>query len=522
MTDYDGNDPSIDSGAGRSLGDALVISFRVLRVLFALLLVAFLFSGVFTVDSDEVAVRTAFGRITGGGEGEELPGGSGPYFRWPRPVGEVLRIPTVDREIRIDDSFAFPTNNSGTNLAEAELGRGVEGVDYGQLLTGDRNIVYARYRVLYRVREGEAVAFLQNAGPGDLAQLAATEDPGGDLLFAQADRLVEAAVKEAVVADTASRDINSFRAGRSTTEEGDDADDTDNAVQLASQDAIQADAQALLDRLETGIEITSINRPETTVPPPVRGVFDDLNAALQQQSQIINQAQASRRSTLTAAAGDAAPALLLAIDAYDLADSTDDRELRRAADATIERILRGQPVAAPLQDLAAALEPDAPLRPRLLAEVERAPTATVGGSAFETVQTAEGNAVAIGRQARALVNRTQNLLGEYERDPGRVRARLLLTTVRDLLGRPDATVEFIPQSDPPRRPRPTRSRTPPRRRTPPSGHQPAAVAGRPITFRPLPVILSERSESKDLGTEGTSHTDSDPKVRDATLESCEP
>jgi membrane protease subunit HflK len=439
MSDAFETEPQDDQAAGRSLGDALAISFKVLRVLFALLLVAFLLSGVFTVNSDEVAVRTAFGRITGGGEGQALQAGSGPYFRWPRPVGEVVRIPTAERELRINNAFAFQTNNLGSVLAEAQFARAPYDPQFGLLLTGDRNIVFARYRVLYQVRPEDAIAFLQNAGPDDLAALASTEDPDNNLLFARADEIVAAAVEEAIVADTASRDIEAFRSNRAATADGDDA-----AAAEASQDTIRAKAQATLDRLGTGLRITNIYRPETTVPPPVRPSFDALNAALQIRSQIVSQSQAARRTTLTSVAGEASSALLLAIDAYDNADAAEDEATRDAAAETIRRILAGEPVAAPLRDLAADLDDDDPLRNLLLAEVERQPNATVSGRAFELISNARTDASTIRREAESLVNRTQSLLAEYERDPARVRARLLLATVRSILGRDSATVEYIP------------------------------------------------------------------------------
>ncbi len=422
----------------RTLGDALKISFRVLRVMFALLLVAFLLSGVFTVDQNEVAVRTAFGRITGGGAGQGLAPGSGPYFRWPSPVGEVVRVPTVERLLRIDQSFVFRPSNPGATLAEAEVQPGPPDPAFGFLLTGDRNIVYARYDVLYRIRPDDVVAFLQKAGPADPAAVSRLEDEARiELLFAHADQLVRAAVEEAVVVDAAGRSIDAFRANR----------DAEGATQTDTQEAIRSATQRSLDSLEAGIEVTSVTRPEATVPPSVRAAFNALNAALQLQSNFVSQGQAERVSTLTTTAGEAGRALLLAIDAYDVADAAEDAELIDAATVAINTLLAGEPVGPVLTDLAQSFSADDALAARLLAEAEASPGATVGGTAFEVVRRARGEATVLRSRAESLKTRTLNLLPAYEQDPVTIRNRLVLSTLRELLGSEGATVEYLPDTE---------------------------------------------------------------------------
>ena len=77
--------------ANQSLSDALRMSFKVLKLVMFILVIAFLFSGVMIVDQREVAVISRFGRLTG--EPRE------PGFRlaWPYPIDEQIRVLAIGR-----------------------------------------------------------------------------------------------------------------------------------------------------------------------------------------------------------------------------------------------------------------------------------------------------------------------------------------------------------------------------------------------------------------------------------------
>ena len=427
--------------AGRGLSDALAISFRLLRVLFVLLLIAFLLSGVFTVSANEVAVRTSFGRITGGEGGVLTPEG-GPYFRWPRPIGEVYKIPTASREVSVRQAFAFQTRDESEPLGTAFPINAPPDPAYGFLITGDKNIVYARYVVTYRVRPEEAIAFVRNAAGPDNPLDDAGLDDEPDLLFERAERLIRFAVQKAAVADTACRSIDDFRASRTGDEGG------------GGGDMIQTMAQATLDELSLGIEIQSVNRPEYTVPPAVRPAFEALNVALQGRSNLVEQGRAERRAALTAAAGEAAPALLAAIDAYEAADArvraaeddaatqSAEQDRQRAREA-VDALLVGTEVSAAVTPLAESLPEGDPFRARLLEEVEVDPNAVVSGQAFATVARASTEGSSLARQAESLRDRVDALLPDYRADPERLRYRLTLAALQFVMTREDADVEVV-------------------------------------------------------------------------------
>src|SRR5213594_4329455 len=79
-------EPPEDAGS-TALADALASSFAIIRVIMLVLVVLFLFSGCFTVGSQESAVVLRFGKPVG--EGEKALLGPGWHWAFPAPIDEV-------------------------------------------------------------------------------------------------------------------------------------------------------------------------------------------------------------------------------------------------------------------------------------------------------------------------------------------------------------------------------------------------------------------------------------------------
>src|SRR5512133_2749070 len=104
--------------AGRSLSDALRISFTILKVIMIILVVAFLASGFRTVGPDERALVLRFGKIQGIGEDAIL--GPGPHWVFPYPIDELVKIP-VEKNVNLPiNTFWYKENR------EDILGEGVK------------------------------------------------------------------------------------------------------------------------------------------------------------------------------------------------------------------------------------------------------------------------------------------------------------------------------------------------------------------------------------------------------------
>jgi regulator of protease activity HflC (stomatin/prohibitin superfamily) len=92
--------------AGKSLSEALNVSFIILKVIMIVLVVAFLASGFETVGSDEQALVLRFGRIRGVGEKRLL--GPGAHWIFPYPIDQIVKIPVETQvNLPINDSFWY-------------------------------------------------------------------------------------------------------------------------------------------------------------------------------------------------------------------------------------------------------------------------------------------------------------------------------------------------------------------------------------------------------------------------------
>jgi membrane protease subunit HflK len=95
-------DEGLDA-AGKSLSEALRVSFIILKMIMIVLVIAFFASGIRTVGSDEKALVLRLGRIRGVGEKRVL--GPGAHWVFPYPIDEIVRIP-VEKSLTLDiDSF---------------------------------------------------------------------------------------------------------------------------------------------------------------------------------------------------------------------------------------------------------------------------------------------------------------------------------------------------------------------------------------------------------------------------------
>lgn len=136
--------------AGRSLADALRLSFRILSVGMIGVLIAFLCSGITGVDSQQVGVKKVFGKVVGA-SGDK----GGLTYIWPYPIGELELVRVGERHMTVNDFWVFETSVSNGRTGSEGLRPGLDGA----LFTGDRNLLHARIDCTYKVQN--AVEYLQ-------------------------------------------------------------------------------------------------------------------------------------------------------------------------------------------------------------------------------------------------------------------------------------------------------------------------------------------------------------------------
>ncbi len=300
--------------AEQSLAEALRLSFGILKIAMGVLLVSYLFSGTFSVGSNEVAVRLRFGECVGEGDTRVLERGT--YLAAPFPFEQVIKVSTRPATVSLDKEFWFETSDSESGMTRGELqsrlARPLNPIRDGSLLTGDSGIVHARWTVTYRV--GDAVDFITNVGAEPLGA-----------------RLVSCAMQQGIVQAAARTSADDLLRG------------------AVRRELAVATAQDRLDGMRTGLVIDQLVLDKISAPLRVGSSFDAVTTAETDRSQRLVAAQQDRAKILGEAAGEAADLLLAVVRRYEEAVETGRSDSAAAAATEIDEALSalaigGQPI----------------------------------------------------------------------------------------------------------------------------------------------------------------------------------
>ena len=147
----------VDAGS-RALEEALRSSFFFVKVVMAILLVVFIFSGMKTVGPQEKAVILRFGKPLGTGAEQLL--GPGLHWAFPFPIDEVVPIQVGQIQSVISTVGWYATTPAmeaaGT---EPPAGPSLNPANEGYALTADGNILHARATLRYRITDPLAYSF---------------------------------------------------------------------------------------------------------------------------------------------------------------------------------------------------------------------------------------------------------------------------------------------------------------------------------------------------------------------------
>jgi modulator of FtsH protease HflK len=255
-----------DDAGSRALADALSSSFAIIRVLMVVLVLLFLFSGFFTVGTQEKAVILRFGKPYGQGEKALL--GPGPHWAFPAPIDEVVRIP-VGQIQRVSSTIGWYATTAANEAAGGlpPPGPGLDPNTDGYLLTGDENIVHVRGNLLYRMNEPGLNYAFNFTTSSNLVQNAFNNA----LLYAAAGFKVD---------DLLTRDVAGYR------------------------DRVRARLSDLVAQYKLGITIDAINL-EKAPPRKLQAVFDAVVEADQRRGKVLNEAKSYENQTISRARAEA-------------------------------------------------------------------------------------------------------------------------------------------------------------------------------------------------------------------------
>ncbi len=253
-----------DAGS-RALNDALRSSLRILKFLMVLVAVVVVFSGVFTVEPNEVAIVLRFGKPVGAGAAQLLKPGL--HWAFPYPIDEIVRVPA-------GQSHTVTSSMGWYAVAPEQQARGQEpqprgtltpGAD-GYLLAGDGNIFHARATLKYRISDPWQYAFTFGSASNVLQALL-----NSSLLHAASGITAESAIY---------RD------------------------KLAFRDAVLAEVSDGIARHQLGVTLDPFD-VQVVAPVDVRGAFEAVLAAEQERSQKINEARGYANEVTLKAGGQA-------------------------------------------------------------------------------------------------------------------------------------------------------------------------------------------------------------------------
>ena len=307
--------------AGKSLSEALGISFVILKVIMAVLILAFLASGFKTVGSDEQALVLRFGKIRGVGEGRVLKPRTRPYWIIPYPVERMVKIP-VEKKVDLAIRSFWYYQSKEEMLMEASIQKTrflpeLDPIKDGYCITrsekpdatisgssgSDYNIVHCKWRLTYQI--DDPVRFFKNiyvedVKPGDIYL---------DVVIESITPLLQNIFEDAIVTATVNYTINDIM--------------YEQVARLTEH--IKGLVQEKLNTIESGIKVVQVQLTDKTWPRQVDAEFQALATASQDRQTFINAARAYAESTLNETAGPVAEKLFAAIS--DDAISEEETEL---------------------------------------------------------------------------------------------------------------------------------------------------------------------------------------------------
>lgn len=241
--------PNQDLGSA-ALSDALRLTFRLLRVILALVVVAYLASGVFIVPQHERAFVLRFGRPVG--VGADRVKGPGLHWNWPRPFTEIVRVPT--ERVQSISSRRFWYGRPAPFQDAPEEADSLRPGEDGYALTGDANLLHHRWAVRYTIADPYRYRF------GHVAP--------EQTLLDELDRAVIRISAQFPIDRALRTDVAAFR------------------------DAVESAVRARTDELDLGIRVQGVDLLGITPPIPVAPAFDMVTQSAQQRDQLISDARA--------------------------------------------------------------------------------------------------------------------------------------------------------------------------------------------------------------------------------------
>jgi membrane protease subunit HflK len=368
----------------KSLADALRLSFGILKLIMAAVVVLFLASGFFSVGPNEQALILVFGRVQG--QGEQRVKEPGYHWTFPEPISEVIRIPVKEvQSLPIQSFWYFESEAEKLAGGKKYAAGGLNPIRDGYSLTrnepvtelkgSDYNIVHSLWTVTYSI--SSPVRFFENF-------YIESRKPGESFMEVASrtvDPVIESFTSDAVVTTLVRYSIDDAIRSRSGIAE-----------------RVRNVLQSKLDAMESGIQIDDVRINRITWPLQVDDAFQASGQAINKSDQAITDARAYKEKVLTDTAGP-----------------------------------RGEAILEILKD------------PALSQERQEEQVSQLGGRVQGVISEARAYRTSVVADAKASAEYLKNLLPEYRLRPQLVVQKIYQDAIEVILGNVDEKI-FVPPS----------------------------------------------------------------------------
>ena len=280
--------------AGRSLSEALRISFIILKVIMIVLVLAFLVSGFKTVESDEEALVLRFGKIRGVGEDRVLKPRTRPYWIFPYPVDVMVKIPVEKKVDLVVRSFWYYQSQERMlgepSIEKTRILPELDPIKDGYSITrserqdeiasgsggSDYNIVHCKWRLTYQIDDPELFfknVYVRDANPGDIYF---------DVITKSITPLLQNLFEDAIVTAMVNYSIDDVL--------------FEQVARLTEH--IRKLLQEKLNEIESGIKVVQVQLTDKTWPQQVNEAFEASHSASQKSEQAISKARTDAENTI--------------------------------------------------------------------------------------------------------------------------------------------------------------------------------------------------------------------------------
>lgn len=322
--------------AGKSLYEALRISFVILKIIMIVLVGVFLASGFKTIAPDEEALVLRFGKIRGVGKERIL----GPGLHWvlPYPIDEIVKIP-VEKKVNLPiNSFWYHQTKeellSQRPQSRHRLKPALSPIRDGYCITrsekqaqtiaastgSDYNIIHSRWQLTYKIDHPERFfrnVYIDNVKPGEVYF---------DVITKSVTPLLKVLLDGAVVSTMVNYTI-------------------DEALFLSHGEIstrVEKLLQEKLNKIESGIKVISVQLTDITWPRQVDEAFLASIKASQESQQAITEAETYAENALNEAGGPVAEKLLAASDDETISEQEKEFLWSQLAGAGQEKIAQAR------------------------------------------------------------------------------------------------------------------------------------------------------------------------------------